>query len=828
MFVCEEVEANIGKEGSRVKLLGSIDGRVNFEGSLEDNSLSKLNVLKYISDTLAKKNREVINPDYIKMLDFITTEISQIVVTNKDAGTLIKNSSEIYAQDISWKRVGKPQKKEHRTKPRGPKLIMSSNLSKSELSKLPYGAVSGFINLEIQKVDETYDQGLWEREGIEFISVKLNPKKGVVASIDLRLGENIRKESLFFFHVLNKENNQWVDVEGLRESSIESDVTTISLRDDGGFKKGKLPFSFYVQGRYEKKKIWLTAPGELYEGRVAYGPKQKNIKLSLGKDRVVIVSPEGPHAIAGGLAQVVKGLSMSLSGCGKDVTLITPLYEKSYGVGSHSKSSILSEGIEYLGKNIKLKEVGEVFVAFGELNNATGDNVECGKRYRVRVYNGQEGRVNFIFLSHPKLADRLYGGISSRDYLERAVFLSRGALEVLLQAEKSEIGGVVLSNDWPSALFEPFKNYDYRYQALKEYKVIHVLHNAGLGYQGRIAVVEDGVDNFGLLNLRPEFIDKFLEDQNSSLINISQASIRSSRGAILTVSKPYAEQILSEDDAEGLSGVLESKNVYGISNGISEKLVRETAFGVGADMSVDAVSDLKKKLLKEVQEELGLKENAEAIFAVMIGRLTEQKGIGLLSPLNNERSVFEVLLRAHKNLQIAVIGPGSEKELEFSKFHEHLNYLKEKYKGRISSKFQFVDPSRAIKYTASASLFLMPSRYEPGGLTQLEALCVGTSVVAHRVGGLSATLSQYTEQSGNSFLFEDFSRQAFLRAFKEAVRSMSFAGVRREVLKRALSAENDWSSRLPYYLALFESLGDLSQVEHSCEELLEKISACKY
>ncbi len=925
-FNCEELKATLSKSGSEIILSGNIDGRVKYEGVIQANSISKLNVLRYLSSTLAKKNHQGPTREFSQMMEFITNEISVIVLNNEKSGIDIVETSEIYAPDLSWKRIRKSSKRNllKKRSSENQKMVLFSSLTKQELGKLPYGALSGFINLEINSEEEPYDKGLWEREGIEFHDLQINPERGVLARVEVRLSVSLMPESMFFFHVMNSETSEWFDVEGQIVSSLkESDIVTIDLPLSKEFNPGKLQFTFFVQGRYESRKIWMSQPGESYSANVSYlssrvktkdrkevshdfqslhsfdsisrwckkllskGPLDSSDVFSdkefsdrfmlayqealrklgnrpskiasnvikavrtLGINHLYMVSPEGPNAMAGGLAQVVKGLSMRFSSEGVPVTVISPLYEKGVGASNQGAEEVVANGFSYLGQNLSLKNVGDVLIPYGELSGeelrdkelsgSESSGSEPRRFYRAKIYTASSGKTNFVFLRHKKFTDRLYGGISGRDLIERGIFLSKGALETIKASSTLTKKGILLSNDWLSALLSPFLEYDSKYEDLADIRVMHVLHNAGRGYQSRITRHEDGNDLVQLLDLPGESVAKVLEDGNEGIINLTQACLRASKYGTLTVSKPYAEQLLTEEHGEGLNKILSNKEVYGISNGISEALVRESAFGdsVGSEsnLTMSDVSDLKQSLLLEAQESLGLNRNADAILAVMIGRLTEQKGIGIISPLNSESSVFEAILKRYPKVQIAVVGPGSEKEEEFIKFRDHLAVLKDRFPGRVACKFEFVDPSQAIRYTAGASIFLMPSRYEPGGLTQLEALCVGTSVVAHRVGGLSATLSQFSEFSGSSFLFEDFSRKAFLRAFNEAVRCFMDKETRELIVDRALRSRNDWAHRIPYYLTLFQEVLGVFQSIPELEDtefyknrklLIKRITACKY
>jgi starch synthase len=216
-----------------------------------------------------------------------------------------------------------------------------------------------------------------------------------------------------------------------------------------------------------------------------------------------------------------------------------------------------------------------------------------------------------------------------------------------------------------------------------------------------------------------------------------------------------------------------------------------------------------------VQKQYGLFADAEATLVAFVGRLAEQKGIQLLSArCSSGVSVLEELLTRYPGVQVFIGGPPTQGDPTYIALMVEIQRLGILFPGRIAGVSDFIEHRGALEITKAADLFLMPSRYEPGGITQLEALAAGTLVVARNVGGIAATLVDFTSatQSGNSFLFDDYTPDALFRAIGRGVDVVSDDSKRMRLIERAAQAENDWSDRVPKYVALLQFIsGALSR-----------------
>ena len=139
-----------------------------------------------------------------------------------------------------------------------------------------------------------------------------------------------------------------------------------------------------------------------------------------------------------------------------------------------------------------------------------------------------------------------------------------------------------------------------------------------------------------------------------------------------------------------------------------------------------------------------------------------------------------------------------------------------RYPGRISAVFSFIPHREALEVTQASDFFMMPSRFEPGGITQLEALACGTPVIARKVGGLAATLIDYAEESdrGNSFLFLSFTSAALQSAICRAVQVFEDPERQEYLIRQAVLAENDWNHRAPKHAAMLQHVAGVLSPEY--------------
>ncbi|MCC6220633.1 MAG: glycogen/starch synthase [Deltaproteobacteria bacterium] len=553
---------------------------------------------------------------------------------------------------------------------------------------------------------------------------------------------------------------------------------------------------------------------------------------NIGIGEVVFVAPEGPHASAGGLSQVISGLMKSLDESGLSTTLISPLYEEDQGSKHPSAEELIRQGLLLGDELVPITKVGRVQIPLGPTRYSGTPHIkENAILISAQVYKAESKNMRVYFLRHKRLAARLYPDSSGKEQICHATFLARGALEIL-RSPRFEINPhIVVSNDWPTALVPVLLKTDPDYlddEILRDVQTFHILHNCGMAYQGRFYINEYGEDLWPLLGLAGEHFFGICDPNDSRLLNLTAGAIHHVKRALVAVSKPYAEDLLTEDGGEGLHNLFKSKAdcVFGISNGVDLESLRHILWQLGekakSELNLESVtaskyqqqsviknmSTYKQALKLAVQQKYGLTQDKDNILISFVGRLAEQKGIALFTETIKKDgcSLLESILTHHPSAQIFIGGPVALGDSGSKELKKVIVDLIARYPGRIQGIFNFISHREALEITAASDLLLMPSRYEPGGISQLEALATGTIVVARNVGGITATLVDYaSEQSqGNAFLFDEYSASALYSAVSRAIETL-LNDVERDALRRiATAADNDWRHRLPKYLTMFQ------------------------
>lgn len=568
-----------------------------------------------------------------------------------------------------------------------------------------------------------------------------------------------------------------------------------------------------------------------------------------GIGEVVFAAPEGPHAIAGGLAQVISGLAKALAEHGVSVTVITPLYNEAQGNKHPDAETLIRNGVTISGENMPISTtpispltvpLGPTYESGSQVTGLTPEKVKSyGMNLKARIYEGNHRGVRYLFIRHAAMANKLYPKVPSSEELKRAVFLSRAADELISDPYFQINPHIVLGNDWLTGLMPILLG-----ETDDSIKTLHMIHNYGRDYQGRFFVNERGtIDLWPLLGLPGSDFPRVSDPNDPNFLNITSTAIGTVNSAILTVSKPYAEQMLMHEGGENLERFLKkySQILFGISNGVDLPSVRKTFWTRGesalqslgqsplaGEFSEEAFLEnlpaYKQAALQAVQRKYGLSENPKATLFSLIGRVAEQKGIELFTQTDpaTGSSVLEAILREDPSVQVIIGGPIAEGDPKAEALRALIKDLRDRYPGQIQGVptdaeggifNDFITHADALEIMLASHFFFMPSRYEPGGITQLEALAAGTLIIGRGVGGIAATIEDYNPETGlgNGFLFQGFTgtdlRDAVSRAVK-TVKELSAIpaapGSRDTLMYQAALAENDWSHRISQYLALLQ------------------------
>jgi len=569
---------------------------------------------------------------------------------------------------------------------------------------------------------------------------------------------------------------------------------------------------------------------------------------SYGIGEVVFATPEGPHAAAGGLAQVMSGLPPELSRAGIPVSIIAPLYRHHNGNKHPSAEETLQSGVKLEGRLVKPHYVGSITVDLGPtLAAGTAHARRSPSSLPIKIYLAQNGRTRLFLLANNSAFDRLYQPVYADEQLRRAIILSRAVLETISTSHLGIRPSVIISNDWLTACVPSFFALDSRYRRvpwLHECKTVHMIHNGGADYHGRLPCHINDEDLWPLLNLAPEHYFGFRDPRRGELINLTMAAVRHATGGVITVSQPYAQELLSPLGGDGLEEVLKARasQLYGVSNGINrEQLTSHLSATLGVEPEkihqIDSLLQAKKDALARVQSRYRLTVDPKATLVSFVGRLAEQKGLSLLSGIAapSWHSTLEELLLRHESTQLIVAGPPTAGDEASDSLRATLHHLQRHYPGRVAVSFEYVPHPTALEIMLASSLFLMPSRFEPGGITQLEALAMGTLVVGRNVGGISATIENYRErsQTGNGFLCDEYSPTAFANTADWALKTIQSEEIHRGLINRAISAKHSWSDRAPLFLAVLQDVilgrgrSETLSVTERNRELLQQATICE-
>lgn len=475
--------------------------------------------------------------------------------------------------------------------------------------------------------------------------------------------------------------------------------------------------------------------------------------------RVAIASPEiAPFAKTGGLGDVLGALPKTLANFGLDVSLIMPAYRQVL----HGDYILADTGVRFTVPVSSRQEEGAVLIS---------------KMGNVPVYLIQADRYFD--------RDCLYGDAAGDypDNAERFTFFSRAVLEVLKLVRPA----ILHTNDWQSAPAIAFlKARPELYPELAKVKTVLTVHN--LGYQG---IFTD--KDLPLLNLDGRFaIPDYLEFYGK--VNFLKSGLVLA-DKITTVSPSYAEEIKTSVQGFGLEGLFQERadSLTGILNGADYDI-----WNPETDRLIAQAYDLnnlngKIACKKDLQCAFGLAENPDAPLVGMVARFSSQKGFDLM-----EEAIDDLLSR---DLQLVLVGTGDKAYQDF--FKEALA----KYPGKAGLGICFDEPL-AHKVVAGSDFFLMPSRYEPGGLTQLYSLKYGTIPIVRAVGGLKDSIRDFkaADRSGNGIVFQEYDAVSLIAAVDRALALYHDTENRKVLIRNAMKADFSWENSARAYLNLYRSL----------------------
>lgn len=481
--------------------------------------------------------------------------------------------------------------------------------------------------------------------------------------------------------------------------------------------------------------------------------------MSDKKMQVVFASAEAaPFVKTGGLGDVAGSLPRALVAAGADVIVMVPKY-----------GTIASEYTD------SMEHVADFYVSLGWRNEY------CG--LERLVIDG----VTYLFIDNERYFKRDYP-YGFFDDGERFAFFSKAVTESLQHLPEGFQCDVLHCNDWHTALAPVFLREFYQGLPLYErVKTVFSIHN--IAFQGQYA---DTIlnDILGMAHI-PNAARQLRCDERS--INYMQGALDYS-DAITTVSPSYAWEIQTPEYGEGLDGILRRRSnvLSGILNGIDTD-----AWNPATDPMIHAnysAADMsgKKACKAALQEELGLEVRDDRPLMVMVTRLTRQKGMDLVT------YALDRILSG--GVQVAVLGTGD--------YEEPMRYFANKYPGTCAARITF-DNALSHRMYAGADMFLMPSLFEPCGLSQMIAMRYGTLPVVRETGGLRDTVAPYNQFTGEGtgFTFANFNGDEMGDAvFRGARLYWDDHAAWDHLVQNAMAADFSWVRSADEYMNLYHNL----------------------
>lgn len=476
------------------------------------------------------------------------------------------------------------------------------------------------------------------------------------------------------------------------------------------------------------------------------------------KMQIVFASAEcAPFVKTGGLGDVAGSLPAALVRAGAEVIVMVPKY-----------ATIKDE------YKAQMEHFSDFYVSLGWRNEY------CG------LEKLEHDGVTYMFVDNERYFARDYP-YGFFDDGERFAFFSKAITESLQHLPEGFECDILHCNDWQTALAPVFLREFY--QGLPLYdrvKTVFSIHNVAFQGQFSDTVMEDIL---GVAHI-PAAATQLRCDACS--INYMLGALHYA-DAITTVSPTYAGEIQTPEFGEGLDGVLRERSyaLQGILNGIDV-----AAFDPATDKRIAAnytVEDRSGKAVckAKLQEELGLEVRDDRPLMVMVTRLTRQKGLDLV--------MYALDRILSGGVQVAVLGTGDRD------YEDGLRYFQDKYPGTMAARIEF-DPALSQRMYAAADMFLMPSKFEPCGLSQIIAMRYGTLPIVRETGGLKDTVIPYNEFTGEGtgFSFTNFNGDEMGDAVFRAARLFwDNREAWNQLVTQAMSQDFSWTRSADKYLDLY-------------------------
>ncbi|TCI72340.1 glycogen synthase GlgA [Exiguobacterium sp. SH0S7] len=468
-----------------------------------------------------------------------------------------------------------------------------------------------------------------------------------------------------------------------------------------------------------------------------------------------VASEAAPFMKTGGLADVIGSLPQAVSSLGEDVSVVMPKY-----------GSIAQEYVD------EMEYLFDLLVPVG-----------WRKQFGAVLKLERDG-ITYYFIDNEYYFNRegvLYGHY---DDAERFAFFSRAVLEMIGQIE--EVPDVLHCHDWQTGVVPAFLRIHYQHiEAYQKIRTVFTIHN--LQYQGIFPEAVLGeLLQFGHEHFTAEGI------QHNGLVNYMKAGIVHS-DQITTVSPSYRDEIMEPYYGEGLDAALRHRavDVRGILNGLdlatndpsTDKRIAQT-------YDLDTFKEGKLANKRMLQERYGLEVRDDIMLIGFVSRLVEQKGLDLIHAVNHELGNLDC--------QFVFLGSGQPE------YEAIVHEMTAAHPGKIGSYIGF-DIELAHLIYAGSDAFLMPSRFEPCGLSQLISMRYGTLPIVRETGGLRDTVKPYNDytQEGTGFGFLNYNAHEMLATIEKSIRVFYEDNTWNALVHQAMTSDFSWKQSAKQYRELY-------------------------
>ena len=483
------------------------------------------------------------------------------------------------------------------------------------------------------------------------------------------------------------------------------------------------------------------------------GPKKLKILL--------VATETAPFAKAGGLGDVVHSLSLALKETGQDARVLIPYY----GTISREKYKVSDEV-----KRLKVP------------TDQPGNDpyLICA----IKKYIGKKAAPTY-FLENMEYYEKRANVYGYADDHIRWILLCRGTLEFLKNSSWKP--DIIMASDWQTGLISNYLETKYQKDPiLSKISTVFAIHN--LQYQGMcdFKFIAETERDSGKESI-PDFFNPRLAKLNWLLRGVLYSD------AITTVSPNYAKEILTPELGEGLHKIFQEKRdkIYGILNGINQEYNNpELSSFVPFHYTVKNISR-KKENKKFIQNKFGLPQDPNAFLICMVTRFTEQKGFDLFEKVGEP--IFKNL-----PIQMIVVGDGE------SRYKEMIRSLSDNYPDKIKYSFEF-DPEIPHLIFSGSDALLMPSKFEPCGITQMQAMRYGCIPIVRKTGGLASTVEDFDPKrnKGDGFVFKEYDPMALYATVVRANTVFELKNSWDQIVKRCMKKDFSWENSAKEYLIAF-------------------------